>query len=454
MTYAVVPASTPNPYESNESYYANSERPEDREVRKEREARSYSRRRTNRDYQISLAKGGVSLSWSVYDVRNYVQAPELAWNSEGDYPLEFGGTNAVMSFDAGKHWGFRPVDEPYSGGARDASRERVVLFPLWAIAALLAIAPSFWLVGVYRRQRLAVIRRRQGKCAACGYDLRASPQRCPECGRATDASSHASAPNAFSAAPGWRREFLALCLGTLLLLLPAGGGSLLIPKRFAAMQRLYANDMTEKAAAEAAETAIKNNDAPALRAALAVAPVYGPKETVQLLRELVDEKDKVELARVLLDNCVDVPNLPGTILQTATLDQNYPLARALIEKGANVNAPGEQDDRPPLACAVAWELNDDEAMALFELLLDKGAHPSGRTNPKAWTLLHRLVQVRNFPNRMHIAEMLIAKGADVNATADNNEMTPLYLADNNEQDPLVRLLESKGAKRSEKPVRE
>jgi hypothetical protein len=31
---------------------------------------------------------------------------------------------------------------------------------------------------------LALTRRRPGKCAVCGYDLRATPERCPECGTA------------------------------------------------------------------------------------------------------------------------------------------------------------------------------------------------------------------------------------------------------------------------------
>ena len=56
-------------------------------------------------------------------------------------------------------------------------------FPYWA-AALVAVIPSaVWLDRRARRRRLG----RTGHCPACGYDLRASPGQCPECGRAVSA---------------------------------------------------------------------------------------------------------------------------------------------------------------------------------------------------------------------------------------------------------------------------
>jgi hypothetical protein len=58
---------------------------------------------------------------------------------------------------------------------------RTLWFPHWAVVALSSVIPLWQLSSLFRRYRM---RRRKGYCADCGYDLRASSGRCPECGRA------------------------------------------------------------------------------------------------------------------------------------------------------------------------------------------------------------------------------------------------------------------------------
>jgi hypothetical protein len=58
--------------------------------------------------------------------------------------------------------------------------QRMLVVPLWFVVAVLGCLPACRFYVAYRRQRI----RKLGLCARCGYDLRATPERCPECGEA------------------------------------------------------------------------------------------------------------------------------------------------------------------------------------------------------------------------------------------------------------------------------
>jgi hypothetical protein len=59
----------------------------------------------------------------------------------------------------------------------DQTEEGITL-PAWLPALPFLIPPLLWTKAVWRRRR----HRRAGLCRACAYDLRATPERCPECG--------------------------------------------------------------------------------------------------------------------------------------------------------------------------------------------------------------------------------------------------------------------------------
>jgi hypothetical protein len=129
---------------------------------------------------------GERLGW-----RMYTQAadPEFAAGGDLDVEWKWLGVGLFGRVEDGSYAypdGDRPVPPPDARTRRVTRIVRVHFAPLLAAACLL---PGIRLGRVLRRRR----RRDPGVCPACGYDLRATPERCPECGTMpTVTNAHAS----------------------------------------------------------------------------------------------------------------------------------------------------------------------------------------------------------------------------------------------------------------------
>lgn len=78
--------------------------------------------------------------------------------------------------DASTYLGFSYVIEPRGGFRKFGSY--YIAIPLWPLLAITLI-PSLLLARRWLRVQYC---KRRGHCIICGYDLRESPERCPECG--------------------------------------------------------------------------------------------------------------------------------------------------------------------------------------------------------------------------------------------------------------------------------
>jgi hypothetical protein len=133
---------------------------------------------------VRTASGNVEVALLVTDWSAYAQlfhAPRYE-RDVARPPFNFLRLMGGNSGDVNSNWEWRGFAWHQKRNTRLGSLHAQGFVPFWSIAAVTLLLPLAW---VTLRLRSRVRRRRlrdQGFCPACGYDLRATPERCPECG--------------------------------------------------------------------------------------------------------------------------------------------------------------------------------------------------------------------------------------------------------------------------------
>jgi hypothetical protein len=120
-------------------------------------------------------------------VEDGVEMGEWAWGlkRESREPTDLGKMRPAYMQSHVDGFGFR-----YETGRRGEQVRNVEVYvPLWTLALASSVLPAARLLRRVSRARRLV----RGRCCSCGYDLRATPQRCPECGAIAPTVSSAAA---------------------------------------------------------------------------------------------------------------------------------------------------------------------------------------------------------------------------------------------------------------------
>ena len=138
------------------------------------------------DYEIFSDSGGIYIGivkgWGPPGPRRlqYRPAPIDRWDRYGD--------ESDYLLNKGSPW----IPQLKIGSLRDDGIFPcwVLIVPYWLVIVVGLVFPSVQARRYFRQRK----QRRIGLCHKCGYDLRASKDRCPECGTPTPAKTEAAKP--------------------------------------------------------------------------------------------------------------------------------------------------------------------------------------------------------------------------------------------------------------------
>lgn len=132
-------------------------------------------------HDAEIISGSIIISSGQTTISRPSEVEASRWSQRGFYVYSpqprYAFVNWITRRSIWNQLGFFLMTDP---GARNASLWRVIV-PGWYILLLSGTLAAFLLHRAWRRW-LQTTRQMRGECLHCGYDLRASPQRCPECG--------------------------------------------------------------------------------------------------------------------------------------------------------------------------------------------------------------------------------------------------------------------------------
>ena len=143
-----------------------------------------SRSITHEERELSCTRGQIRWGAEEYTYISHQPITDVLWQTIGTTTWSHGrlgvGHVGWESPTPRSFWNRLGFDTWQDGmeTSFSSSSKQVRSAPAWLAVLVFAIPPGLWLLRRLRRRRTVG----EGRCAVCGYDLRATPERCPECG--------------------------------------------------------------------------------------------------------------------------------------------------------------------------------------------------------------------------------------------------------------------------------